>query len=202
MSKDNISTAVIAFCVAVVRVITASLIKACQSMLHPHGEDKDTMSVRTDTIYKTDTLRITEPVAKTDTLLRYITLRVPVVVKDTAESNAVGYATMVDCVDRSADPYDFTDYAIVERDGDSISVHLPIRQHVYVDSSYTAWVSGYRARLDSIEVYQRTKTITNTVTLRERRKPWSVGVQGGYGMSGNGLTPYIGIGLQYNLLEF
>lgn len=86
--------------------------------------------------------------------------------------------------------------------GDTIrdTIYLPIEQKVYRDSLYTAYVSGYRAKLDSIEVYNR----TNTVTIRERMKPkrWGLGVQAGYGLTGNRASPYIGIGFNYCLFQW
>lgn len=86
--------------------------------------------------------------------------------------------------------------------GDTIrdTVYLPITQKVYRDSLYTAYVSGYRAKLDSIEVYGR----TNTITIRERakRSRWGLGVQAGYGWIGNRTGPYVGVGVSYNLFLF
>lgn len=83
--------------------------------------------------------------------------------------------------------------------GDTVrdTVYLPITQKVYRDSLYTAYVSGYRAKLDSIEVYGR----TNTITIRERakRNRWGLGVQAGYGVAGNRAGPYVGVGVSYNL---
>ena len=35
---------------------------------------------------------------------------------------------------------------------DTVFVHLPIEQRQYSDPSYTAWVSGYRPQLDSIQI--------------------------------------------------
>lgn len=78
--------------------------------------------------------------------------------------------------------------------GDTVrdTVYLLITQKVYRDSLYTAYVSGYRAKQDSIEVYGR----TNTITIREqsRRKRWGLGVQ-----AGNRAGPYVGVGVSYNL---
>lgn len=83
--------------------------------------------------------------------------------------------------------------------GDTVrdTVYLPITQKVYRDSLYTAYVSGYRAKLDSIEVYSR----TNTITIRERVRPkrWGLGVQAGYGLTGNRAGPYVGVGVSYTL---
>lgn len=81
------------------------------------------------------------------------------------------------------------------------------QQAVYVDSLYRAWVSGYRPRLDSIEVYPRTvtNTITNdiyhTVKVRDSKR-WGIGVQVGYGMTGNMVSPYVGVGISYNLFNW
>lgn len=86
--------------------------------------------------------------------------------------------------------------------GDTIrdTIYLPIEQKIYRDSLYTVYVSGYRAMLDSIEVYSR----TNTVTIRERMKPkrWGLGVQAGYGLTGNKASPYIGVGINYSLFQW
>lgn len=46
---------------------------------------------------------------------------------------------------------------------DSVLVEVPIEQKVYKDTSYTAYVSGFRASLDSIRLTQPTIVITTTV---------------------------------------
>lgn len=83
---------------------------------------------------------------------------------------------------------------------DSVLVELPIEQKTYKDSSYTAWVSGYRPKLDSIEVYNkvRTITVTNEVT-RNKTKRFGFGLQGGYGFTPKGLQPYVGVGFSITL---
>lgn len=86
--------------------------------------------------------------------------------------------------------------------GDTIrdTVYLPITQKVYKDSLYTAYVSGYRAKLDSIEVYSRRQTVY--VRERTKRKRWGLGMQTGYGWSENKRGVYVGVGISYNLLEW
>ena len=83
--------------------------------------------------------------------------------------------------------------------GDTVrdTVYLPITQKIYKDSLYTAYVSGYRAKLDSIEVYSKTRTVF--VRERSNRKRFGLVIQIGYGFSGNKLSPYIGIGMNCNL---
>lgn len=76
-------------------------------------------------------------------------------------------------------------------------------QVLYEDSLYRAWVSGYRPRLDSIEVYPRTvtHTITNDIyhSITPKRKRLGLGLQAGYGYPGGF---YIGGGVSYNLFQW
>jgi hypothetical protein len=81
---------------------------------------------------------------------------------------------------------------------------IPIEQAVYQDSTdnaqYTAYVSGFRAELDSIQINcKNTETIiTNTIETKPRR--FGVGIQLGVGVSPQGVAaPYVGVGVQYRL---
>ena len=73
-------------------------------------------------------------------------------------------------------------------------------QAYYEDSLYRAWVSGYRPKLDSIEVSPKTiyQTVTNDIyhAVKPKMKRWGLGLQAGYGYPG-GL--YVGVGISYNL---
>lgn len=66
---------------------------------------------------------------------------------------------------------------------DTLYISLPIEQRTYADSTYTAWISGYRHKLDSILIYPQTTTITNTMTITHssRQPRFSIGLQAGYG---------------------
>ena len=83
---------------------------------------------------------------------------------------------------------------------DTTYVALTRTQKEYRDSLYRAWVSGIDPALDSISVFTPTKYVTTTI--REKPDKWHVGVQGGYGISKGGLSPYIGIGLTYSIISF
>lgn len=87
---------------------------------------------------------------------------------------------------------------------DTLYVSLKREQRTYADSTYTAYVSGVRPRLDSIFVYPETRYINTTVeTVKNpKAKRWGVGVTAGYGISTRGFVPYVGIGLSYNLITF
>ena len=83
---------------------------------------------------------------------------------------------------------------------DTVWAQLPRTAKVYQDSTYRAVVSGFRPSLDTISVYQRTKVITVTNNVRIPPPRWSWGVQTGVGWNpGGGVSPYIGIGIQYRL---
>lgn len=91
---------------------------------------------------------------------------------------------------------------------DSVQVELPYIRKEYQDSTYRAWISGFQdVNLDSIEIYQKTKTIqinnTNYIT-KYKNRPFSVGIQTGYGYDfmNKRSSPFIGIGVQYNLFSF
>ncbi len=95
--------------------------------------------------------------------------------------------------------------SVTVRSGDSIPVTIPITQKTYRDSLYEAWISGYEAKLDSINVFNR--TITNTVYQTNtvyKTKRWGLGVQAGYGygIGKQGFSPYIGVGIQYNIIAW
>ena len=131
--------------------------------------------VRVDTITRTDTIIARAPAARGCTLVRYITVRAPAVRGDTATGAH-------------------------EATGDTAEVALPITQLRYTDdSTYTAWVSGYQPRLDSIQTYRRTATITREITRQAPRSRWGLGVQAGYGLTPHGFQPYIGLGINYRI---
>lgn len=84
------------------------------------------------------------------------------------------------------------------------SLELEITQKVYSDSTYTAYVSGFEPRLDSIFVRQKviTNTIHETRTIKEKKfRRWNVGLIGGYGygFKSREFEPFIGVGLTVSL---
>ena len=86
------------------------------------------------------------------------------------------------------------------RIGDTV-VHR--EQAYYEDSLYRAWVSGYRPRLDSLQIFPRTvyRTVTNDIyhTITPKKKRWGLGLQVGYGYP-SGI--YAGVGVSYNLFQW
>ena len=93
---------------------------------------------------------------------------------------------------------------IMENDSNSIKiisdsiVEVPITQNIYQDSTYTAYVSGYNPKLDSIRILNQTiieeRTITKEVN-KAKKWGWSVGVGTGYDVLHQ--KPYVGVGIVY-----
>lgn len=81
---------------------------------------------------------------------------------------------------------------------DSVRVEIPITRKTYQGEDYRAVVSGYEVNLDTISVISR--TVTNTIIKKTPR--FGIGPTVGYGMTNKGLSPYIGIGVYYNLFTF
>lgn len=78
---------------------------------------------------------------------------------------------------------------------DTVWATVPRTQKRYEDSTYTAWVSGYEPRLDSIEVYRKTTIVTKTQTVTKRNR-FNVGLTGGigYGLFTRKPDIFIGVG--------
>ena len=87
-----------------------------------------------------------------------------------------------------------------------VEVEVPITQKEYSDdSTYTAWVSGYRPRLDSINVCQKTIYIDREKTvIKKDNKRFGIGpvVYGGYDCQNNRFGWGVGIGVTYNLIRW
>lgn len=87
---------------------------------------------------------------------------------------------------------------------DTAWITVPRTQKRYEDSTYTAWVSGYEAKLDSIRVYRRTVTRTVAVpetALKGGARNWlherfGAGIVGGagYGLTTKRPDVFVGVG--------
>ncbi|WP_418974527.1 DUF6808 domain-containing protein [Alistipes ihumii] len=122
-----------------------------------------------------------------------------VVVRDTVRETVlvpkVRYLTRVDTV-------------LLPVPGDTVEVPVlvPISRKVYEGEDYRAVVSGFRASLDTLDIFRKTQTVTNTVVQRVevpgKPKRWGIGVSAGYALTPQGMKPYIGAGVQYNFLSW
>ena len=81
-----------------------------------------------------------------------------------------------------------------------VPVRIPIESKTYQDSTYRAIVSGYKASLDTIQVYpiHTYTTITNTIIKQKR---FNIGIQAGvgYGICTKKPDVYVALGVSYRL---
>ena len=138
------------------------------------AKQQERVTVRCDTVVRIDSIYIEKPVVKDSIVTRYVTRYLPAV---KAEADTSG----------------------TEADHDSVNVVLPIEQKTYSSDQYTAWVSGYEARLDSIALYTKEVVVEKEIYLDKKRRRWGCVVGAGVGTNYNGVSPYVGITVGYIL---
>ena len=131
-----------------------------------------------------------------------------VVVRDTVRETVlvpkVRYLTRVDTVLLPVPG----DTVLLPVPGDTVEVPVlvPISRNVYEGEDYRAVVSGFRASLDTLDIFRKTQTVTNTVVQRVevpgKPKRWGIGVSAGYALTPQGVKPYIGAGISYSFITF
>jgi len=160
--------------------------------IHYNLTDGEVKVVEKETIVtKIDTIHDTIPVVKYEKLIRYE--------RDTLKQ----YITKYDTIYTENGKFD----KIVETVDTALAdVEIPITQKVYhKDSLYTAYVSGYRQNLDSINVYNKTVYVNKEITVTKKdNKRFGIGpvIYGGYDIQGNKFGWGVGIGIQYNIFKF
>lgn len=91
---------------------------------------------------------------------------------------------------------------------DTVQVELPYIQKEYRDSTYEAYVSGYKdVNLDSIRVFQHNKIVqinNNIERIKYKNKHWHIGpsVGVGYDFTNNRVAPYLGVSVQYSIFSW
>lgn len=90
---------------------------------------------------------------------------------------------------------------------DTIYVYMDREQVHWQDSLSDVYASGYDVQVDSVRHNIQTQVITKERDVIVKVKPkWSVGVHAGYGAFANNgqisASPYIGVGLTYNLFSW
>lgn len=133
----------------------------------------DSTEVVTDTIFKV--IKVDRPIVRESTIVRYEVVQLPIANDTICVSDTIK---------------------------DSVFVEVPIEQKVYSDSNYTAWVSGYRPRLDSISITHQEVSFHNKLVNNKGSKRLFIGIQVGYGITPRGLQPYLGLGVSYRFVGF
>ena len=139
---------------------------------------------RPDTVRLVDTLRYVSPAPTRDTIIRYVRVRLP---------------STPPAPDNPGNSAEYAEKAAA--DTDTAAVIIPITSRTYSTPEFTATVSGYQPSLDSITIHAPRTIITNNPPAA-KSKPWSIGIAAGIGAGRGGITPFIGITLQYSLIRF
>lgn len=127
------------------------------------------------------------PTIKVDTL----------VIRDTFKVTEPIYVTKraVDSI-----PYTVTDTLRLR---DTLYVILAREQIRWEDSLSVVYASGVMPQVDSVIHYTESLIITKEIPVIQVKKTrWGLGVQAGVGAGKGGLTPYVGVGVSYNILSW
>lgn len=84
---------------------------------------------------------------------------------------------------------------------DTIVAVLEREQVVWEDSLARVFASGINPQVDSVMHYRTEKVINHIIPVKVQSR-WGLGVQGGVGFGKDGLTPYVGVGVSYNILSW
>ena len=86
---------------------------------------------------------------------------------------------------------------------DTTYVYLEREKVTWRDSLCEVYASGIMASVDSVRHFQEYKCITIETQVPVKVKShWGLGINAGYGVGKGGLTPYVGVGISYNLLSW
>ena len=83
---------------------------------------------------------------------------------------------------------------------DTVYVYLPQENIVWQDDRCIVYAHGVNPQVDSVTHFNTNMVVTKTVTSKPKR--WGIGVSAGYGLSKEGLSPYIGLGISYDIVRF
>ena len=90
---------------------------------------------------------------------------------------------------------------------DTLYVYLEREQIQWQDSLCRVYASGINPQVDSVTHFVQETIITREISVPVKVKSrWGLGIQVGYGAGINGkqvyLTPYVGVGISYNILSW
>lgn len=157
---------------------------------HPQKLPIEQIKKKVDTLFVRDTNSFTEPKKEPSPDVIIKEIPIPVYVADSSAIDSL-----------------LNECARLKRVGDSLHLVLLRVQRHYSDSTFDAWVSGIDPRLDSIKTYQTNMVITKEIPVIQVKKTrWGLGIHAGFGAGLTGThvyyTPYVGVGLSYNILSW
>ena len=86
---------------------------------------------------------------------------------------------------------------------DTLWMYLEKEQVTWEDSLARVYASGIDPQVDSVIHFTQDQIITREIPVIQVKKTrWGIGVQGGVTADKDGLIPYVGVGLSYNILSW
>ena len=90
---------------------------------------------------------------------------------------------------------------------DTLFVYLEREQIQWQDSLCRVYASGINPQVDSVTHFVQETIVNREISVPVKVKSrWGLGIQVGYGAGVNGkqvyLTPYVGVGISYNILSW
>ena len=86
---------------------------------------------------------------------------------------------------------------------DTLFILLEREQIRWEDSLAVVYASGIRPAVDSVIHYTKDRIVTiETTRVVKEKSRWGLGIQAGAGMSTQGVVPYIGVGVSWNILTW
>lgn len=86
---------------------------------------------------------------------------------------------------------------------DTIIAYLVREQVMWEDSLSRVYASGVNPQVDSVIHYANTTIITQEIPVIQVKKTrWGIGIQAGATANREGVMPYVGVGVSYNLLSW
>ena len=90
---------------------------------------------------------------------------------------------------------------------DTLYVYLEREQIQWQDSLCRVYASGINPQVDSVTHFVQETIVNREISVPVKVKSrWGLGIQVGYGAGINGkqvyLTPYVGVGISYNILSW
>ena len=158
-----------------------------------------------DTVTVMDTVKVTMPKAKDSVVVG--TIAIPLVPSPPREGSDMANPTVPKAEVKVFPPSELDSIMGGSGDdgkiggSDTVWATVPRVQKRYEDSTYTAWVSGYEPRLDSIEVYRRTVFVVKNEGGRVKTRRLSLGLTGGFGYGVFTRKPdlFVGVGASWRL---
>ena len=86
---------------------------------------------------------------------------------------------------------------------DTIITYLVREQVMWEDSLSRVYASGVNPQVDSVIHYVKERIILQEIPVIQVKKTrWGIGIQAGATANREGVMPYVGVGLSYNILSW